>query len=96
MMDRDACLSRSQRVHFSPPARTSKGVFFCSFSEPEWGTNSSPEGLHKGFIHCWIIPFRTGVDRNACLKHPEHDAFVQIAKPILADVPVVDFAPNDT
>jgi hypothetical protein len=60
----------------------------------EWGTNSSPEGLDKGFTHCWVISFRTSKDRDAYLKHPEHDAFVKIAKPILADVHVVDFVPH--
>ena len=23
----------------------------------EWGTNSSPEGMDKGFTHCWIVNF---------------------------------------
>jgi hypothetical protein len=60
----------------------------------EWGTNSSPEGLDKGFKHCWVIGFKSAKDRDVYLKHPAHLAFVGIAKPILDDVLVVDFTPE--
>ncbi len=59
----------------------------------EWGTNVSPEGLNKGFLHCWILTFRSEADRDTYLHHPEHEAFVKIAKPLLDDVQVVDFIP---
>ncbi len=57
----------------------------------EWGTNNSPEGLNKGFTHCFIVTFRDEKGRAAYLPHPEHKAFVRILKPILADVFVIDF-----
>ena len=60
----------------------------------EWGTNSSPEGLDKGFTHCWIVNFKTAKDRDAYLVHPEHTAFVEILKPILDEALVVDFVPQ--
>jgi hypothetical protein len=60
----------------------------------EWGTNSSPEGLDKGFKHCWVIGFKSAKDRDVYLKHPAHQAFVGMAKPILDDVMVVDFTPE--
>ena len=60
----------------------------------EWGTNSSPEGLDKGYTHCWIVTFKTGKDRDTYLTHPAHTAFVEILKPILDEALVVDFVPQ--
>jgi hypothetical protein len=60
----------------------------------EWGTDVSPEGLGKGFTHCWIVSFKTAADRDAYLVHPEHKAFVTILKPVLEDVLVVDIVPQ--
>jgi hypothetical protein len=60
----------------------------------EWGTNVSPEGLDQGFTHCWIISFKTEADRDLYLKHPDHDAFVAILKPVLEAAFVVDFIPQ--
>ena len=60
----------------------------------EAGTNNSPEGLDKGFKHCWIISFKSAKDRDVYLKHPAHEEFVGIAKPIVEDVLVVDFTPE--
>ena len=60
----------------------------------EWGTNSSPEGLDKGFTHCWIVNFKTAKDRDAYLVHPAHKAFVAILMPILDEALVVDFVPQ--
>jgi hypothetical protein len=58
----------------------------------EWGTNNSPEGLNKGFTHCFIVTFTSAKAREVYLPHPEHKAFVAILKPILEDVFVIDFA----
>ncbi len=55
------------------------------------GTNSSPEGLAKGFTHCWIITFKNEKDRDAYLVHPDHKAFVEVLKPHLEEPLVVDF-----
>ena len=60
----------------------------------EWGTNSSPEGLDKGFTHCWIVNFKTAKDRDAYLVHPAHKAFVEILMPVLDEAIVVDFVPQ--
>lgn len=60
----------------------------------EWGTNSSPEGLDKGFTHCWIVNFKTTKDRDTYLVHPAHKAFVEILLPILDEAIVVDFVPQ--
>ena len=58
----------------------------------EWGVNNSPEGLNKGFTHCFIVTFANEKAREAYLPHPEHKAFVAILKPILDDVFVIDFS----
>ena len=58
----------------------------------EWGTNNSPEGLNKGFTHCFILTFADEKARDAYLPHPDHKAFGEVLKPILADVFVIDFA----
>ena len=60
----------------------------------EAGTNVSPEGLNKGFTHCWIVSFKNAADRDIYLKHADHTAFVGVLKPILEDALVVDFVPQ--
>ena len=57
----------------------------------EWGVNNSPEGLNKGFTHCFIVTFADEKGRAIYLPHPDHKAFVVILKPILEDAFVIDF-----
>ena len=57
----------------------------------EWGVNNSPEGLNKGFTHCFIVTFADEKGREIYLPQPDHKAFVEILKPILDDVFVIDF-----
>jgi len=57
----------------------------------EWGPNASPEGLDKGFTHCFLVTFQNEAARDAYLPHPAHLAFVDELKPWLADVLVVDY-----
>ncbi len=57
----------------------------------EWGTNNSPEGLDKGFTHCFFLTFATEADRAIYLPHPEHKAFGGLLKPYLEDVLVTDY-----
>lgn len=57
----------------------------------EWGINNSPEGLDKGFTHSFLITFLTESDRAIYLPHPAHLAFVEVLKPHLDDVLVVDY-----
>lgn len=57
----------------------------------EWGTNNSPEGLDKGFTHCFTVTFDSEEGREIYLPHPDHQAFVEILKPHLDDVLVVDY-----
>ncbi len=57
----------------------------------EYGTNNSPEGLADGFTHCFLVTFKSEADREAYLPHPKHKAFVDVLKPHLDKVLVVDY-----
>ena len=57
----------------------------------EKGMNNSPEGLNKGFKHCYLITFNSEKDRDVYLVHPAHKKFVELVGPVLKDVFVVDY-----
>ena len=57
----------------------------------EWGTDVSVENLSKGFTHCFFVTFADEKGRDAYLPHPAHKEFVEIVKPLLDDVCVVDY-----
>jgi len=57
----------------------------------EWGLNNSPEGLEKGFTHCFFLTFNSEEDRAIYLPHPDHKAFGEVLGPHLDDVLVVDY-----
>ncbi len=60
----------------------------------EWGLNNSPEGLDKGFTHCFLLTFRSEKDRAIYLPHPDHQAFGQVLTPYLDNVLVIDYWTN--
>jgi hypothetical protein len=57
----------------------------------EFGTNNSPEGLDKGFTHCFFLTFHSEEDRAVYLPHPDHKAFGELLGPFLDDVMVIDY-----
>ncbi|MFG0263746.1 MAG: Dabb family protein, partial [Rhodopirellula sp. JB055] len=57
----------------------------------EFGTNNSPEGLNEGLTHCFLVTFESEEDREAYLPHPAHLAFVEVLKPHLEKVVVIDY-----
>ena len=57
----------------------------------EWGLNNSPEGLNKGFTHCFFVTFDSEEERSIYLPHPAHMAFVDVLSPHLEDVLVLDY-----
>ena len=57
----------------------------------EWGINNSPEGLDKGFTHCFFLTFDSEEDRAIYLPHPDHKAFGGVLGPFLEDVLVLDY-----
>ncbi len=57
----------------------------------EYGTDNSPEGLANGFTHCFLITFKDEAGRATYLPHPAHKAFVDVLKPHLDKVQVIDY-----
>lgn len=57
----------------------------------EWGINNSPEGQDQGFTHLFFVSFETEEDRDTYLPHPAHKAFVDVLKPHLDKVLVIDY-----
>ncbi|HMG91688.1 MAG TPA: Dabb family protein [Chryseolinea sp.] len=57
----------------------------------EWGTNNSPENLNQGLTHCFIATFSSDKDRDEYLIHPDHKAFVDVLRPHLDKVTVIDY-----
>lgn len=57
----------------------------------EWGRNNSPENLNQEFTHCFFVSFSSEKDREIYLPHPAHKAFVEILKPHLDKVLVIDY-----
>ena len=57
----------------------------------EWGTDNSPEGLAKGFTHCFFLTFDSEEGRAIYLPHPDHKAFGAVLTPFLDDVLVLDY-----
>ena len=57
----------------------------------EYGIDNSPEGLADGFTHCFLVTFANEADREAYLPHPEHLKFVDILKPQIERVLVIDY-----
>ena len=57
----------------------------------EWGINNSPESHDDKFTHAFLVTFENSEGRAAYLPHPDHEAFVEILKPTLDKVRVLDF-----
>jgi len=57
----------------------------------EWGTNNSPEKLNDGLTHCFFVSFGNEKDRDDYLVNPAHKAFVEILRPHLDKVLVLDY-----
>ena len=57
----------------------------------ECGRDVSPEGLAQGFTHCFLLTFASAEARDAYLPHPDHQAFVVWAGPLIEKALVVDY-----
>ncbi len=57
----------------------------------EWGVNNSPEKHDAGFTHCFMVTFESEEGLQEYLPHPDHKAFVEVLKPVLDKVRVLDF-----
>lgn len=47
------------------------------------GAYSSPEGLHKGFTHGFVMTFADAAARDAYLPHPEHEKVKKLVLAVL-------------
>jgi len=57
----------------------------------QWGTNNSPEPFAAGLTHGFIVTFENAAARDTYVTHAAHVAFVDLVKPTLDDVFVLDF-----
>jgi len=61
----------------------------------QWGTDVSIEGKANGFTHCFLVTFADDAGREVYLPHPAHKEFVELLKPSLDKVTVVDYYTTD-
>lgn len=60
--------------------------------ELNFGQNTSPEGLNKGYTHSLTMKFNKAVDRDSIyLPHPIHQNFVKLFVPLTESVLVYDY-----
>jgi heme-degrading monooxygenase HmoA len=57
----------------------------------EHGENVSPEGKSDGLTYGFVVTFRDEKGRDEYLKHPAHDAYVQVVKDKREKVIVFDY-----
>ena len=57
----------------------------------ECGRDVSPEGLGRGFTHCFLLTFGSEAARDAYLPHPQHRAFVASIGPYVKEAMVLDY-----
>ena len=84
----DAAVEDVQKVEVAFAALPSKIDTIKAF---EWGTNNSPERHSHDFTHCFMVTFADDAGRETYLPHEAHQAFVEVLKPHLDKVRVLDF-----
>jgi hypothetical protein len=57
----------------------------------EHGTNTSLEGKSEGLTHIFVVTFTNEAGLTEYLKHPAHDAYVQVVKDRREKVVVFDY-----
>jgi hypothetical protein len=57
----------------------------------EAGTNVSREGKSEGFTHAFVVTFANEADLDTYIKHPAHQAYVNVVKDRREKVIVFDF-----
>jgi len=60
----------------------------------EFGTNVSPEELNDGLTHCFLVTFKNKAGVEVYLPHAAHKKFVDLVKPRLEKVMVIDYVSN--
>ena len=57
----------------------------------EWGIDISVQGFSRGFTHCFVISFASEADRDAYQAHPDHQAFLALGRPNVAQLLTFDY-----
>jgi len=57
----------------------------------EHGANVSPEGKSQGLTHAFVVTFRDEAGRDRYLKHPAHNAYVEVVRDRRQQVVVFDY-----
>ena len=57
----------------------------------QYGTNVSEENKSEGLTHCFLVTFRDAAGRDAYIKHPAHQEYVNVVKDRREKVVVFDF-----
>lgn len=57
----------------------------------EHGANVSSEGKSQGLTHAFVVTFRDEAGRDRYLKHPAHDAYVEVVRDRRQQVVVFDY-----
>lgn len=55
------------------------------------GPYSSPEGLHQGYTHGFLMTFNDAAARDHYLTHPEHEKVKDAVLPFIDSVVAFDF-----
>ena len=55
------------------------------------GAYASPEGLHRGYTHAFVMAFVDAAARDRYLDHPEHEAVKNAFLPFVEQIVVFDF-----
>jgi len=57
----------------------------------EWGTDVSVQGFSRGFTHCFVVSFASEADRDGYQAHPDHQAFLALSRPNVAQLLTFDY-----
>jgi hypothetical protein len=57
----------------------------------EWGTDVSAQGFSQGFTHCFVVSFASAADRDTYQVHPDHQAFIALSRPNVAQLLTFDY-----
>lgn len=60
----------------------------------EWGTDLNNAARSEGYTHCLIMTFADAAAVQAYLVDPAHQAFLQMARPHIEKLLVLDFEPG--
>lgn len=61
----------------------------------ESGVDVSGRGLNKGFEHGGVFTFESRTDLDTYRAHPAHAAFVERATPVIDEIFVFDYYPDE-